>query len=246
MAVDPDTLVFHIDIFIVALVTVFALSTLPRALARFSSAAEWRHGHILRSIRLGSGRLRGLRTLISYPQDPRDPGPSNEKDFSPQTAGFATSSGHEPPREGVTSEESHTYFSHTNLLRHASTRTLGPVSKLPPHVRTWSAIIPPIGGFLRQRLDAGFSLGQALILGVYAAVLVYASFLRSNPFTDPVRMGFVAMSQIPVVYVLGTKNNVVGMCVGMGYEKVSPTSSSDSLFSRVTVLIPIYLCAEFN
>lgn len=225
MAVDPATLVFHINILILALTTVFALSTLPRALARFSSAAEWRHGHILRSIRLGSGRLRGLKTFISYPQASPDPGPSNEKNLSPQAAGFASSSGHEPLRDVFASEESHTYFSHTNLLRHASTRTLGSVSGLPPHVRAWSAIIPPMGGFLRQRLDAGFSLGQALILGAYAAVLVYASFLQSNPFSDPVRMAFVAMSQIPVVYVLGTKNNVVGMCIGMGYEKVSPSSS---------------------
>ena len=221
MAVDPITLVFHIDIFIVVLATVFALSTLPRALARFSSPAEWRHGHILRSIRIGTRRIRGLNTnQISCPQASQDPGPFNEKDLSPQAAGFASSSGHGLTREGFTSEESHTYFSHTNLLRHASTRTLGPTSTLPPHVRAWSAIVPPMGGFLRQRLHAGFSVGKALILVVYAAVLVYASFLGSNPFSDPLRMGIVAMSQIPIVYVLGTKNNVIGMCVGMGYEKV--------------------------
>lgn len=76
-------------------------------------------------------------------------------------------------------------------------------------------------------------MGQALILGVYAAVLVYASFLGSNPFEDPTRMGYVAMSQIPIVYVLGTKNNVVGMSVGMGYEKVSASSSANSVYPRV-------------
>lgn len=221
MHVDAFSLVFHIDFLIIALATAFALSTLPRALARFSSAAEWRHGHILRSIRLGPARLRGLQTKKNNPRGSQDPGPSNEKDLSPQAAGYPSSSGHEHVRDGVMSEESHTYFSHTHLIRHTSTRTLGPVSKLPPHFRAWSSILPPVGGLLRHRLNFGFSLGQALILGVYAAVLVYASFLGSNPFKDPVRTGVVAMSQFPLVYVLGTKNNVVGMCVGMGYEKVS-------------------------
>ena len=226
MAVDAFNLVIHINIFIAALVTVFALSTLPRALARFSSAAEWRHGHILRSIRLGSERLRGLQRQMSCPRGSQDPAPSNEKQLSPKVAGHASSSGHGCLPDGVVSEESHTYFSHSNLLRHASTRTIGSVSKLPPHVRAWSAILPQMGGVLRHRLDTGFSLGQALILGLYAAILVYASFLKSNPFEEPVRTGIVAMSQIPIVYVLGTKNNIIGMCVGMGYEKVSPSPSS--------------------
>ena len=231
MAVDAFNLVLHINIFLATLVTVFALSTLPRVLARFSSAAEWRHGHILRSTRHGSGRLRGLQ----YPRGSQDPAPSNEKELSPQVAGPASSSGHGGLPDGFISEESHTYVSHTNLLRHASTRTLGSVSKLPPHVRAWSATLPQMGGFLRHRLDAGFSLGQALILGLYAAILVYASFLKSNPFEDPVRTGIVAMSQIPIVYILGTKNNIVGICVGMGYEKVSPSPLVDSLCSRSVV-----------
>ncbi|KAG6376754.1 hypothetical protein JVT61DRAFT_1775 [Boletus reticuloceps] len=240
MLVNASNLVLHIDILIAALVTVFALSTLPRALARFSSATEWRHGHILRSIRLGSRRLRGLRTnQISNPRL-QDPGPLNEKHLSPQVA---SSSGHEYLPDGVLSEESHTYFSHTNLLRHGSTRTLGSVSNLPPHVRAWSSVLPQMGGFLRYRLDAGFSVGQAFILGLYAAILVYAAFLSSNPFEDPARMAFVAMSQIPIVIILGTKNNLVGMCVAMGYEKVSPNPLMDN---GHFVLILMHPFAEFE
>lgn len=238
MAVDALNLVLDINIFIAALVTVFALSTLPRALARFSSAAEWRHGHILRSIRLGSSRLRGPETPISAQRGSQDPAPSNEKDPSPPVAGHASSSGHGYLPDGVMSEESHTYVSHTGLLRHASTRTLGPASKLPPHVRAWSAILPQIGGFLRHRLDAGFSLGKALILGVYAAILVYATFYKSNPFKDSARTGFVAMSQIPIVYILGTKNNIVGTCVGMGYERVSPSLSAEIC----SLMVFVHLC----
>ncbi|KAG8221543.1 ferric reductase like transmembrane component-domain-containing protein [Butyriboletus roseoflavus] len=217
MAVDPFSLVFHIDIFLVAIATVFALSTLPRVAARYSSAAEWRRGHLLRSISLGVAHLRAAKTHISYPrlQDP------NEKHLSPQGAGYSSSLGHDHVQDGVMTEESYTYVSHTHLLRQASTRTLGSVSNLPPHFSSWSAILPPVGGFLRRRLKPGFSVGQALVLGLYAVILIYASFLESNPFKDPLRMGIVAMSQIPIVFALGTKNNIIGMCIGLGYEKLN-------------------------
>ncbi|KAH7926604.1 hypothetical protein BV22DRAFT_344765 [Leucogyrophana mollusca] len=121
--------------------------------------------------------------------------------------------------DGVTSEESHTAFSHTHLIRHPQGKPEG--WSLPPHVRAWSAIVPPLGSLLRRRLETSFSVGQAVTLGVYFVALVYASFYKSNPFADPLRTGFVAMSQIPVVYVLATKNNVLGMFVGLGYEKLN-------------------------
>ncbi|KAG0693019.1 hypothetical protein DFH29DRAFT_1007765 [Suillus ampliporus] len=43
----------------------------------------------------------------------------------------------------------------------------------------------------------------------------------SNPFTDPERAGWVIASQIPFVYALATKNNIIGMMVGVGYEKLN-------------------------
>ncbi|KAH7890412.1 hypothetical protein F5I97DRAFT_1799605 [Phlebopus sp. FC_14] len=206
--VDAFALVFHTDIFLLAVASVFALAALPRAIARFSRAAEWRHGHILRSVRLKTRRPRG-------PPPRSAQSPSSSSDPSTSTAG------HDGPPDGVTSEESHTYFSHSHLLRRSSTRTRPTAWVLPPHVRAWSAILPPVGGVLRYRLDAGFSIGQALVLTVYAVTLVYASFYKSNPFKDPLRTGFVAMAQIPVVYVAATKNNLLGMCVAMGYEKLN-------------------------
>ncbi|KIJ60791.1 hypothetical protein HYDPIDRAFT_170073 [Hydnomerulius pinastri MD-312] len=215
--VDVFGLVFHVDIFLLAIAAVFALATIPRALARFSRAAEWRHGHILRAVRLETRRPRGSAEPKS-PRNAQDPSPSGS---SPPDPGYTSSSGHECPPDGVTSEESHTYFSHSHLIRHGSSRSRSNPGSLPPHVRAWSAILPPIGGVLRYRLDSGFSVGQATVLGIYVVVMIYASFLKSNPFKDPLRTGIVAMSQIPVVYVLGTKNNVLGMCVSMGYEKLN-------------------------
>jgi len=194
-SVNPTQLVFHIDIFLVAFAGVFVLCALPRAIARFSRVAEWRQGLILRAI----------------PLERRAPRPVMR---STQSPAVGTSAG-----DNVTSDESHTLHSDAHLIRHPAAKQEG--WTLPPHVRAWSSRIPTFGNILRYRFETGFSLGQALVLLTYFAVLVYASFLKSNPFSDPLRTGFVAMSQIPIVYLLATKNNLLGILVGLGYEKVS-------------------------
>ncbi|KAJ3765256.1 hypothetical protein FB446DRAFT_625068, partial [Lentinula raphanica] len=40
-------------------------------------------------------------------------------------------------------------------------------------------------------------------------------------FTDTVRFGWITASQLPFVYAFGTKNNVLGMFLGIGYEKIN-------------------------
>ncbi|OJA16573.1 hypothetical protein AZE42_03834 [Rhizopogon vesiculosus] len=193
--VNPFDLAFHIDIFLIAFAGVFALFALPRAVARFSRVAEWRQGHILRAI----------------PLERRAPRPPVMR--SVQSLAFGA-----PAADNVTSEESHTLHSDTHLIRHPAAKQEG--WSLPPHVRAWSSRVPTFGSILRYRLETGFSAGQALVLLVYFSVLVYAGLLKSNPFSDPLRTGFVAMSQIPIVYLLATKNNLLGMLIGAGYEKV--------------------------
>lgn len=204
-------LVFHVNLFLVAVTAVFVLATLPRALARFSRAAEWGNGHILHSVNLNHRRPRRLPP--SPPPQSAGKVPASPPADEPYTA---SSSGH----DGVTSEESHTYVSHTNLIRRP-TNGKAAENMLPPHVRAWSSILPPVGNILRYRLDSGFSAGQAMVLGVYTAVLIYPVFLKSDPFNDPLRTGFVAISQMPLVYMLGTKNNILGMFLAMGYERLN-------------------------
>ncbi|TFY64102.1 hypothetical protein EVJ58_g2857 [Rhodofomes roseus] len=55
----------------------------------------------------------------------------------------------------------------------------------------------------------------------YLAAIMYSTFFDVNLFTSPTRLGFVAVSQMPVIYVLGTKNNVLGTLIGQGYEKLN-------------------------
>lgn len=115
------------------------------------------------------------------------------------------------------SEDSHTYQSHARLVRRESDNVL---SAIPYHIPTLSSIFHPIAPIFRYRIIPGFSLGQAVILGVYGGVLIYVLLYQSNTFTDPSRAGFVGMSQIPLVFAFATKNNLLGMLVGLGYEKV--------------------------
>lgn len=192
--VNAFNLVFHINILLIAFVGVFALFALPRAIARFSRVAEWRQGLILRAI----------------PLERRAPRPIMR---SMQSLAFGTA-----VVDNITSDESHTLHSDTHLIRHPAAKQEG--WSLPPHVRAWSSRVPSFGNILRYRIETGFSLAQALVLLVYFAVLCYAGFLKSDPFADPLRTGFVAMSQIPVVFLLAAKNNLLGMLVGLGYEKV--------------------------
>jgi hypothetical protein len=56
---------------------------------------------------------------------------------------------------------------------------------------------------------------------VYFWVLTYASFYKSNIFLEADRTGWVAIAQLPFIFALSQKNNLLGWLMGLGYEKVS-------------------------
>ncbi|KAJ8584438.1 hypothetical protein M405DRAFT_826813 [Rhizopogon salebrosus TDB-379] len=79
----------------------------------------------------------------------------------------------------------------------------------------------PVTSVLRYRVHDNYSVGQVLLMLVYTGIIFYVSFYQSDPFTDPGRAGAVITSQVPFVYALATKNNIIGMMVGAGYEKLN-------------------------
>ena len=82
-------------------------------------------------------------------------------------------------------------------------------------------MFPTIASYLRVGVRPGLTIGKSILLLGYFGIMLYAGLYGSNPFSDPVRAGFLAASQIPVIVALGTKNNIVGMLIGFGYERVS-------------------------
>ena len=81
-------------------------------------------------------------------------------------------------------------------------------------------MLPQLSWITRISLRPGLTVGGASILLAYFAVMFYAGFYKSNIFTDPLRLGYVAISQIPVVVILATKVNVLGMLLGAAYTRV--------------------------
>ncbi|KIJ45511.1 hypothetical protein M422DRAFT_29647 [Sphaerobolus stellatus SS14] len=64
-------------------------------------------------------------------------------------------------------------------------------------------------------------IGQLVILSGYYAAVVVCIFLHSPIVQSPNRAGFLAIAQLPAVFLFGTKNNVLGLLLGKGYEKLN-------------------------
>lgn len=194
--VDPEALVLHIDYFILAIFGVFFLLTIPRLIARYSRESEWSLGHMLRAQAVPSARpfvLQRENTLTTTPTRIR-----NKKST-----------------ETMSVEETLTVVhSHINLAKHDTS-----LPKL-PRSRSFSALLHPVTAILGHPVMPGYSVGRLIIMLGYFFTLVYAGTYKSSPFADPQRTGFIAMSQLPIVFALGTKNNIFGMFLSVGYEKV--------------------------
>ena len=192
--VDSLTLVFHADLLLFAILGCFVLFRLPRALARLSRAMAWSHGHILHSVR--RRRLKRSRRFEEH------------------------SMGGIPSEGGMdfASDDSHSLYTREYVARRQRQKRAR--TSFPPHVAACPAFARPFVPALRYRITPGFSVGQMLVLGGYFLVLLYITFDGSNPFTDPTRSGYIAMSQLPVVFTFAAKNSVAGMMLGLSYEKV--------------------------
>jgi hypothetical protein len=195
--VDSLSLVWHTDILILAFFAFFAVLTLPRFFTRFSRPSEWLDGHFFRSTTLLKQRyVSKTKKVILSPAEPVQ-----------SRAAFASS------------DDSHTLNSHSHLIRSAAEK--GRIKlDLPPHIQSWAGRCRRISAFLCQECVPGYCIGRSIIVLGYFFIVLYASVYKASLFADPARTGFVAMAQAPIVYALATKNNLLGMALAIGYEKV--------------------------
>lgn len=127
---------------------------------------------------------------------------------------------------GTTSEWFDGYFLHyspstRSRAPHATKRGVPVATRYPPHVNSCITFLRPCLKRLRLRISPGFSMAQSLIVAIYFACLAYASFYKSNIFTDQSRTGWVATAQLPLLFALAQKNNVLGLLLGCAYENVT-------------------------
>ncbi|KAF7334134.1 Ferric reductase transmembrane component 5 [Mycena venus] len=189
---DVGVLVYHTVIVLLALVALVVSLRLPRAFARLWHVSEWTRGHFL-----------GYAAYAGPSQFP----------YTGSAASTTIDLSH-----GVgSSQDSHTYEAKFDV----SSRTETPGS-YPPRVESTPSFLRPVVSVLRSRVAPGFSAAQMAICAGWLGVLLYPTIYRSaGPFTDINRYGFIAISQVPFIFALGTKNNVLGIFLGMGYEKLN-------------------------
>lgn len=208
--VDPGSLVYRVDILLLITILVFASFNAPRAIARFAHRSEWLQGHILHSVTLTRKPRINLNTRSIYlHSDPEkaaldlDDG-GTEAMCSRRNLYFPSQWTHDekalPPRPMT---------------------VVAPVSTQQTwHMPMLSSLMHPASSLLHKRVHESYSLGQVLLMAGYSLIVLYSGIYRSSPFVDFERSGWVATSQLPFIYILATKNNVIGMLVGVGYEKV--------------------------
>lgn len=87
-------------------------------------------------------------------------------------------------------------------------------------MHAFSSLVLPISSLLQQRVLKRYPLGQALLMSLYGLLIFSAAVHKLNPFVNFTHITWIAVSQLPWVYMRATKNNVIGAFVGAGYEKV--------------------------
>lgn len=189
---SDESLVYHVDLFLIALVALYALARLPRAIALFGTTREWIDGHFLH----------------------RGPVHPTHRRISPDTGAYPLK---ESPT-GSPSDDTHNPYPYA--FNASNEKWRASALRLPPHAAACPRVLRPLMTPLRVRIAPGFSVAQFLVLSVYFISLLYAGFFRANIFTDGTRTGWVAAAQLPFVFAFAQKNNIVGAILGYGYEKV--------------------------
>ncbi|KAG9310140.1 hypothetical protein JVU11DRAFT_9756 [Chiua virens] len=217
-------LVYEVNILILIILGAFALFTLPRAISRLARRSEWFHGHRLYSTDMS----RRHRINISI---------RRSTNFNTHSVNLNTYSifTHSDPKKAVldldggSTEAIHTaapYFGQWGQNEKAlpprpvTLTFMEPAIKQQPwHMPMVSSLVLPVSNFLSRRVDGG-SLGLFLVKQLYT-MFVIGAMQAGSSLLDFNRTGWVCASQLPFVYILATKNNVVGMLVGVGYEKLN-------------------------
>jgi hypothetical protein len=229
--IDPFIFVFHIDVVLLSLFALYVVFTVPRALVYFFQPSEIFNGFFLRSGSLNvpnqsdtlgrSGTTRGTKPMRSI---------STRTNQTTRT--LVEKQGNGAGGGGGSWQTPSSPVSPPALIVPALTgaglsrRHIATPHRAPTRVPRWTTIVhPSIAYVLSFRLAPGFSLGKLVVILSYTTVVFYAFLYRSNPFTDPVRAGYVAMSQIPIVVALAGRTNCLSWVSGIGYQKVWVSSS---------------------
>lgn len=116
----------------------------------------------------------------------------------------------------------------------------------PPRVQSWSSRFHRTCSLLRSPAFPGCSIGRLIILAAYFGIILYAGVYQSSPFSGNIRKGVVAMSQLPIIFALGTKNSILGSILSISYEKVHIFTRSEEriLIRKILAEFPSSVCRK--
>ncbi|KAH9918068.1 incomplete iron reductase [Fomitopsis serialis] len=191
---DAEPFFREIDIILIGVAGFFILLALPRAIARFKHLSEWFAGCFFRSVQLEGSSRRPRRAR------------SNGSSFQ------------EKPADANAEEQSISVYSNVDLT---FSPDLESPKNPPPYIPAWTSIFPTVNGILETKIRPGYSLWKVLLMVGYMVAMMYAALFEVNLFTSPARLGFLPVSQLPIIYIMATKNNVFGALIGQGYEKLN-------------------------
>ncbi|KIK57686.1 hypothetical protein GYMLUDRAFT_45850 [Collybiopsis luxurians FD-317 M1] len=191
--VDDATVVGYTNIMILIIFFFVVLVRLPRSFARFHHRSEWRSGHFLRYVSVSKKAI-------------GEPAPMESDSLSWCDIVDLSTDG-----------DSETLVPEKSL----SQRLSFPDSSVPPHVPSCAPGFSRVLKLMHKRLVPGVSYIHLAVMAIWLGILCFSAFYQANPFTDPHRLGWIAVSQLPFVYALGTKNNILGFLLGIGYEKLN-------------------------
>jgi ferric-chelate reductase len=231
-SISNPVFVFHIDVVLLSLFALYVALTLPRALVRLFQPSELLNGFFLRSGKAPaptSHHRSGTRSRSGLTRNKPIRSTSTRTN---QTGGTLV----DLPEDGIASEWVKSSKAQRPALiiaprgngngtrsrsRSRSHQSAPSPRRGPTRVPRWTTILHPTLAYaLNFRVAPGFSFGKLLVLLVYAGIMIYASLCGSDPFSDSLRTGYVAISQIPIAVALAGKTNWLSWACGVGYEKV--------------------------
>ncbi|EED82579.1 hypothetical iron reductase [Postia placenta Mad-698-R] len=193
-------LLFHIDLLLLCLLATCTLLAVPRMLVHLAHKSEWSDGIFFRR----------------YAGDPARQQESSARNrpsiFSDRSRWNHTTSQDTSQAESIEAHPMRNYSRQTLLI---------PAQHPPKHAPTLSTMFPAVSRLLSFTVRPGYTVGKLVLILAYLGLMLYGGLYGSNPFTNPARAGLVATSQIPLVIMMATKNNIITYLLGLGYEKAS-------------------------
>ncbi|KAG8680420.1 hypothetical protein FRC08_016310 [Ceratobasidium sp. 394] len=209
---------FYTDVLILFILLFFTLTALPRIVLRLTHTSARRDGWIILRGTSSPPSSSPYTTRINESTFSVTRKPTLRRALSERTLDLGTTES-ETWGSSFGASQSKTILGGAHTTLHLQHARLDEPSRPLVRCPSYSSLLQPASKLFSARF-AGYSVGQFVLLAGYAALMGVAMFVYASPVDNIKRAGFVCISQIPVVFALGTKNSLVGWLVGMGYEKV--------------------------